>query len=91
MVAQTQKFIIMNNFMKWLGSDYKIKSIKDQTIANTMSISIIELEDGRKFVSADRALVSYDNGFYQPYVKKDETDLLIEKLKETYHANLIAM
>jgi hypothetical protein len=77
--------------MKWLGSDYKIKSIKDQTIANTMSISIIELEDGRKFVSADRALVSYDNGFYQSYKKGDETDLLIEKLQENYHANLIAM
>jgi len=76
----------MSHFIQWLGSDYTIKSIKDQTIANTMSISIIELEDNRKFVSADRALVSYDNGFYASYKKGDETDLLIEKLIENYHS-----
>lgn len=70
----------MNGFIKWLGTETKVISITKQSIAKTLTVTTVELENNRRFVSADRALVSYDNGFYQSYEKGDETDLLIEHL-----------
>jgi hypothetical protein len=45
-----------------------------------MSVDTITLSDGRVFVEAERALVSYDNGFYMSYRKGDETDKVIETI-----------
>jgi hypothetical protein len=69
-----------NSFLKWLGSDYQVISIKTQVIGNTMTTETFTLSDGRVFVSADRALVSFDNGYYLPYIKGDETDKVIETI-----------
>ena len=67
----------MNDFLKWLGDNYKVVSAKVIVIGNTLTTTTYTLEDGRVFVSADRALVSY-YGHYMSYKKGDETDKVIK-------------
>ena len=69
-----------NSFLKWLGDNYQVVSIKRQVIGNTMTTETFTLSDGRVFVSAERALVSYDGGYYLPYIKGDETDKVIKTI-----------
>lgn len=69
-----------NGFLKWLGDDYKVVSIKEQVIGNTLTTDTYTLSDGRIFVVADRALVSYDNGYYMPYERSSETCKVIETI-----------
>lgn len=71
----------MNSFIQWLqqGSQVVIKEI-NTVIGNSMSVTTFTLADNRVFVSADRALVSYNGGYYMNYNKLDETDLCISNL-----------
>lgn len=69
-----------NNFLKWLGENYKVDSIQKTVIGNTMTVDTFTLSDGRVFVVADRALVSYDGGYYLSYTSGDETDKVIETI-----------
>lgn len=80
----------MNAFIKWLGDNPIIVDDKEVVIANSLTCMIYTLLDGRVFVSADRALVSYDGGFYMNYEKGDETDLMILTLSANtqYLSNL---
>ena len=69
-----------NHFLQWLGEDYKVTSVKKTVMGNTMTLNTVTLSDGRVFVEAERALVSYDNGYYMSYRKGDETDKVIETI-----------
>jgi hypothetical protein len=69
-----------NHFLQWLGEDYKVTSIQKTVLGKTMTTNTITLSDGRVFVEAERALVSYDGGFYMSYRKGDETDKVIETI-----------
>lgn len=69
-----------NHFLKWLGEDYKVTSIQKTVLGKTMTVNTVTLSDGRVFVEAERALVSYDGGFYMSYRKGDETDKVIETI-----------
>lgn len=71
-----------NRFLRWLGEDYKVTSIQETVIGKTMTLNTVTLSDGRVFVEAERALVSYDNGYYMPYKKGDETDKIIQAIVE---------
>lgn len=68
----------MNDFIQWLAKGSQIVANRDRKIiGNTLTVVIYTLMDGRTFVTADRALVSYDEGYYMPYSKGDDTDSLI--------------
>lgn len=62
----------------------KVKSVQKTCVANTLSCIIITLVDinstEKVVVVADRALISYDNGFYFHINKGDEIDTLILSL-----------
>ena len=73
-----------NEFLRWLGNDYEVVSIKSQVIGNTLTTDTYTLSDGRVFVVADRALVSYDKGYYMTYERKDETYKVIETIVWNY-------
>lgn len=67
-----------NDFLVWLSKGSKrLSTMKSEVIGGTLTIKTFTLSDGRVFVSADRALVSYDNGTYMNYSKGDETDVVI--------------
>ena len=73
-----------NEFLRWLGNDYEVVSIKTQVIGNTLTTDTYTLSDGRTFVVADRTLVSYDKGYYMTYERKDETSKVIETIVWNY-------
>ena len=74
---------MINNFKKYINGT-SVKSVTRQCVANTLSCVIITLVDinsiEKVVVVADRALVSYDNGFYFHIDKGDEIDTLILSL-----------
>ena len=76
-----------NHFLQWLGEDYKVTSIQKTVLGKTMTTNTITFSDGRVFVEAERALVSYDNGFYMSYRKGDETDKVIETIVWNWSSN----
>lgn len=77
----------MNNFLDWLGEDYKVTSIQKTVIGNSMTVDTFTLSDGRVFVVAERALVSYNRGFYLSYTRGDETDKAIETIVWNWSLN----
>lgn len=71
-----------NDFLVWLSKGSSIvKSVYTQVIGVTLTVKVYTLADGRVFVSADRALVSYDNGTYMNYSKGDYTDNAIMNIE----------
>lgn len=76
-----------NHFLKWLGEDYKVTSVKETVMGNTMTLNTVTLSDGRVFVEAERALVSYDNGYYMSYKKGDETDKVVQAIVWNFTLN----
>lgn len=79
----------MSRFIEWLEKGSKeVQNVEIQVVRNTLTCYIITLSDDRVFVSADRGLVSYDCGYYEPYVKESNIDNIIEKMINKYYLNM---
>lgn len=77
-------------FTKWLGTNNTVVTVVEQVVGQSLSCTIVTVSDNetlqlKTFVRVERALVSYDKGFYTKISHCDEIDKLIDELIEKYN------